>query len=57
MKRGLRGTRLVISDAHEGLKQAIAEQVPSGREDRPRASPHGACLASGCNKEGHLAPP
>lgn len=24
-QRGLRGTRLVISDAHEGLKQAIAE--------------------------------
>lgn len=30
-KRGLRGTRLVISDAHEGLKQAIAECSPERR--------------------------
>jgi transposase-like protein len=25
VKRGLRGVRLVISDAHEGLRQAIAK--------------------------------
>jgi transposase-like protein len=30
VKRGLRGVRLVTSDAHEGLKQAIATNASSG---------------------------
>lgn len=28
-KRGLKGTQLVISDAHEGLRQAVVEALPS----------------------------
>jgi len=35
-KRGLRGTRLVISDAHEGLKQAIAEVLAGATWQRCR---------------------
>jgi transposase-like protein len=35
-KRGLRGTRLVISDAHEGLKQAIAEVLAGAAWQRCR---------------------
>jgi putative transposase len=35
-KRGLRGTRLVISDAHEGLKQAIAEVLTGASWQRCR---------------------
>ncbi len=34
--RGLRGTRLVISDAHEGLKQAIAEVLTGASWQRCR---------------------
>ncbi len=36
VKRGLRGTKLVISDAHEGLKQAIAEVFAGGSWQRCR---------------------
>jgi len=35
-KRGLRGTRLVVSDAHEGLKQAIAEVLAGASWQRCR---------------------
>jgi putative transposase len=35
-KRGLRGTKLVISDAHEGLKQAIAEVLAGASWQRCR---------------------
>ena len=35
-KRGLRGTRLVVSDAHEGLKQAIAEVLSGASWQRCR---------------------
>ena len=36
MKRGLRGVRLVVSDAHEGLKQAIATVLTSTTWQRCR---------------------
>ena len=29
-RRGLRGVKLVISDAHEGIKAAVAKSLPSG---------------------------
>lgn len=34
--RGLRGVKLVISDAHEGLKQAVAEVLPGSSWQRCR---------------------
>jgi transposase-like protein len=39
VKRGLRGVRLVTSDAHEGLKQAIATVLSGAtwQQCRPRA--------------------
>lgn len=36
VKRGLRGVQLVISDAHEGLKRAIAETISSATWQRCR---------------------
>jgi len=36
MKRGLRGVRLIISDAHEGLKQAIATVLSGATWQRCR---------------------
>ncbi len=33
-ERGLRGVQLVVSDAHEGLKKAIAQQLPEARWQR-----------------------
>ncbi len=29
-RRGLRGVKLVISDAHEGIKAAVSKSLPSG---------------------------
>ena len=37
-RRGLRGVKLVISDAHEGLKAAIAKRTPCHLAALPRAS-------------------
>ena len=36
VKRGLRGVRLVISDAHEGLRQAIAKVLHEAAWQRCR---------------------
>jgi len=36
VKRGLRGVRLVISDAHEGLRQAIAKILHEATWQGPR---------------------
>ena len=33
VKRGLKGVRLVVSDAHEGLKQAISTVLTGGCPD------------------------
>src|SRR5690606_9425864 len=36
VRRGLKGVRLVISDAHEGLRQAIAEVLSGASWQRSR---------------------
>ena len=48
VKRGLRGVRLVTSDAHEGLKHAIAAVLTGeGRNPLDAASSANASLISG----------
>lgn len=48
LKRGLKGVRQVISDAHEGLRQAIACARPSARRHGLDRRRNQAVASAGC---------
>ena len=54
-ERGVRGARLVTSDAHEGLRRAVEETFQGGRPAEMRRAPHARPREGRVGLQAHVA--